>query len=210
MAGIVYSLADWVWGGDDESDTDPTKCLESFPMMNSACWTQLAVKGIGVAIILGACLNKLPVLLNLVNTQSSAGISRNSIYGEGVMYANSTFYGFLLGHPFTAYGESGALLIQTVLIAVVLWQHSTDVSAAEKSTLFGGSALYAVVVGTMLPTKYAYILYVLFLFASRDVVTAIVYHRAMCQDSRYLAKILSFLLLSVFLTISHSITQSFI
>jgi hypothetical protein len=42
-----------------------------------------------------------------------------------VVYNNATVYGFLEGHPFTANGESGALLLQTVVIILMAWQFST-------------------------------------------------------------------------------------
>lgn len=74
------SLARWVWG-EDRAVT-PEYCIEFFPIMNNSCWSRLIVKGLGIAIILGACLNKAPVVINILNTKSTEGLSRISIYGE--------------------------------------------------------------------------------------------------------------------------------
>lgn len=77
---FVMTLARWVWGEDTE--VTPKLCIETFPVMIGPCWSRLVVKGLGIGIILGACLNKLPIIVNLMNSKSTAGLSRTSIYGE--------------------------------------------------------------------------------------------------------------------------------
>lgn len=152
---ILLDVAQWIWGEDPE--VTPEFCVDHLPLMNSSCWSRLAVKGIGVAIILGACLNKAPIILNLLSSKSAAGLSLVSAYGETLMYANSAFYGFLSGHPFTAYGETGALLIQTIVIALILWQLSA-VSMKEKATVGLAASIYIFLVTTLLPADLYYLL----------------------------------------------------
>ena len=77
--------------------------------------SELVVKALGWAMIVGAIVNKWPVLWNVVQSQSTAGLSRGAIYGETLVYANSSAYGLLAGHAMTAYGESCALLVQSIL-----------------------------------------------------------------------------------------------
>jgi hypothetical protein len=93
---FVKELAEWIWG------IDATKCLSEVPFISSSCFSQLLTKAVGVAIIFGSMLNKVPIMRNMINSQSAEGMSRNSLYGELIVYANVAMYSHLLGHPFTA------------------------------------------------------------------------------------------------------------
>ena len=57
-------------------------CFQQFPFMDKTCWITVLVKGLGIAIILGACLSKVPFMLNLIQTKSATGLSRSASYGE--------------------------------------------------------------------------------------------------------------------------------
>ena len=94
---FVQPLADWVWG-----EKDSPVCLSELPLLGVDCFSQLVTKAFGIVIILASMLNKIPIMRNMYNSQSAAGISRNSLYGESMVYANCALYGLLSGHPFTA------------------------------------------------------------------------------------------------------------
>ena len=94
---FVKPLAEWVWGPEEAP-----KCLSEVPLLGVPCLSQLVTKAFGVAIIVASMLNKIPIMRNMINSQSAAGISRNSMYGESMVYANCALYGLLSGHPFTA------------------------------------------------------------------------------------------------------------
>jgi mannose-P-dolichol utilization defect protein 1 len=157
---FVMSLADWVWGKDPDAQVSPELCVEAFPVMNGACWSQLVVKALGIAIIAGACLNKAPIMLNILDSKSTAGLSRTAIYGETICYASAAFYGMLEGHPVTAYGENVALLIQSVVIILMMFQFTVDpkVSTQERVIATGLAVAYVAGVATMLPEDLHYLL----------------------------------------------------
>ena len=156
---FVLPLAEWIWGADKSADVTPEICLSQIPLISIGCLTQLITKGLGVAIIFGSCLNKTPIMINILNSQSASGISRNSLYGEALVYANGAVYGFLEGHPFTAYGENGALLLQNVIIILMAWQFATTkVTVQEKITVTVAAILYLFVTLTLLPEEYRYLL----------------------------------------------------
>lgn len=94
---LVLPLAEWIWG----TEAAPV-CLSEIPFLGGSCLSQLLTKALGILIICGSMLNKIPIMINMINAQSAAGISRNSLYGEAMVYANCAMYGFLSGHPFTA------------------------------------------------------------------------------------------------------------
>jgi mannose-P-dolichol utilization defect protein 1 len=154
---LVVSLAEWVWGGDP--DVSPDFCVKNLPFMNLECWSRLIVKGLGIAIILGSCLNKAPVMVNIMNAKSTRGLSSVAIYGETLVYANGALYGLLLGHPFTAYGENVALLLQSVVIIAMMWQFATPPKAAlDRLMVALGFALYVAVTTMILPKDSHYLL----------------------------------------------------
>lgn len=172
---LVLSFAEWVWTVDDdgvavvapEDASESTRpkysaelCLSTLPLMNGDCWKRLIVKGLGVAIILGACLNKAPVIRNILANRAAAGLSRNAVYGETLMYANSAAYGLLSAFPFSAYGENAALLLQSVVIVFLTWQFATPpgVSITERGTVVAVVAVYLTVVPFLLTESHYYLL----------------------------------------------------
>lgn len=154
---FVQPLAEWIWGAEDA----PT-CLSEVPFISVPCFSQLMTKALGVAIILGSMLNKIPIMLNMMNSQSAAGISRNSLYGEAMVYSNCAMYGLLSGHPFTAYGENASLLVQNAVLIVMTWNFlsktSSPVQSQEKMLVTLSFVLYFGGVLNFLPEDYRYLL----------------------------------------------------
>lgn len=159
---FVLPLAEWIWGADASSDVSPEICLSQVPLISVSCFSQLFTKALGVAIILGSCLNKVPIMINMMKSQSAAGISRSSLYGEAVVYANGAMYGFLEGHPFTAYGENASLLIQNIVLIAMTWSFlsktSSPVRVQEQILLVLLFLAYFVSVLNFLSDDYRYLL----------------------------------------------------
>lgn len=154
---LVVSLAEWVWGKDPH--VSPDFCINILPWMDTACWSGLIVKGLGIAIILGSFLSKAPVMLNIMNAKSTKGLSSVAIYGETLLYVNGALYGLLSGHPITAYGENVALLLQLIMIILMMWQFSSPSTATADRLMVGlTGALYIIVTTTILPKDYHYLL----------------------------------------------------
>lgn len=66
---LVLPLAEWIWGGDKSDDVSAEICLSQLPFFNSGCFSQLLTKALGTAIILGSCLNKTPIMMNMMNNK---------------------------------------------------------------------------------------------------------------------------------------------
>lgn len=160
---LVMSFANWVWGNSvtsqEETTITPSFCVEHLFQFNVDCWTKLIIKGLGIAIILGSCLNKTPVMMNLYRSKSTSGMSLSSIYGEMIVYINAAFYGILSSHPITAYGENLALFLQSFIIVNLMWEYSQPVaSLLERGIVNLVVALYIVFLLTILPPTYYYLL----------------------------------------------------
>ena len=146
---IVLAVAEWIWADAGDNAT-PEHCLDTLPLMPAACWNRLLAKAVGVAIIAGACLNKAPVIYNIWTSQSTAGLSAGALYGELAVVANNSFYCVLQKYPFTAYGESVALLFQGVVLILLQWRFAA-VSVTEMYVAIAVAILYIVAILYLLP-----------------------------------------------------------
>jgi mannose-P-dolichol utilization defect protein 1 len=156
---FVVALAEWVWADDEAADVSPEMCVEGLPLMNTGCWSRLAVKALGIAIIVGACLNKAPMIYNIWSSQSTTGLSAGALYGDLLVVANSAFYGYLLGYPFTAYGETLALCVQAVVVIGLQWKLAEpSVATSEKIMVSLLSLVYLVGIAYFLPAEYYHLL----------------------------------------------------
>lgn len=143
---FVLPLADWIWGG--KSEVSPEFCLEDMHfLMNGKCFSGLLVKGIGIAIIAAACLNKAPVMMNIYNSNSAAGFTQFSVYSDVLVVSNCAFYGFLNSQPITAYGENVALSIQCLIIALLVWKYKDDPKVTTQQKVMAALCYVAYVIG---------------------------------------------------------------
>ena len=157
---LVNGLAQWIWSDDPNPNVSAERCMETLPFMVDGCWGRLIAKGLGIGIILGACVNKTPMIFNLYESKTTEGLSRQGLYAEVVLVANTAAYGMLEGHPFTSYGEVITILIQSVIIILLVWQYSHDppVSSTERYMVALISVLYVVVLSTFLPKEWHFAL----------------------------------------------------
>jgi len=158
-SSIMNGFSQWAWSNNPNPDVvSPQICIDSLLRISSLlhknsggdddksssfstvstipCLTSILLKLIGLAIILGACLNKSPLLYNIITTKSTAGLSLSSLYAESIMYANSAFYSYLHNNPFTAWGENAVLFVQTIIVVFLVWHYNTNTpdSTARKTT----------------------------------------------------------------------------
>lgn len=152
---FVMALAEWVWSEAEAEDVSPDLCITNLPLMNAGCWSGLAVKGLGIGIILGSCLNKAPMIYNIWTSKSTQGLSGGALYGELLTVANASFYGLLMSYPITAYGEAIALGVQAFIIIMLNWVFADPpVSMTEKVTAVGAAVAYLVGVLYLLPPEH--------------------------------------------------------
>ncbi|KAG7351072.1 PQ loop repeat domain containing protein [Nitzschia inconspicua] len=159
---FVSAIAKWIWGGAQNEKVSPDICISQFPFLHIECFKQLLSKCLGLAIIGGSMLNKLPIMINMWGSQSASGISRNSLYGEAVVYANGSLYGYLLQYPFSSYGENVSLLCQNIVLIGMAWGFSkktpTPISIQEQLLVVMGFVVYILAVLSYIPESYRYML----------------------------------------------------
>jgi mannose-P-dolichol utilization defect 1 len=109
------------------------------------CIAVTASKGIGLAIIAGSAVLKLPQIIKIFKAQSVEGISKYMFYTEILMLINSSGYSIQAKIPFSVYGESLIILSQNFLIVLMFWVYSKEITAAEKALLFVFFSAYSFV-----------------------------------------------------------------
>ena len=153
IKSAVKILATWIWESDINGKNDIST---EFHFENIF---PLAMKMLGVYIILSACLNKAPLIINIVSNKSVGGMSVGSVYSETIMYSNSALYSILRGFPFTLYGETVIKLFQSMIVCVLSWIYSeTKISVFNCLTVIVIYFVYLFGVFSVLTPDYYFML----------------------------------------------------
>lgn len=119
-----------------------------------ACFKALLSKGLGIGIIAGSVLVKIPQIMKILNSKSAAGLSIVSIMLDLMAITFHMSYSFVSGFPFSAWGDGTFLAMQTAVIAALVFFYGQK--SAAKSAVF--LVLYAsfvyVLMGGLTPAKF--------------------------------------------------------
>ncbi|KAL7521857.1 hypothetical protein ACHAWX_006545, partial [Stephanocyclus meneghinianus] len=147
---LITQIAQWAWSTDPSPQVSPQICLDSLPLLTAPCLSRLLAKAIGIGIICMSCVNKAPVISNILASRSAAGLSVTAACGEVILYSNAAFYNLLGGNPFTAYGETMVLVIQTIVIVLLIFWFRRDgsdtIGLQQMGLVLGGYLVYLFVV----------------------------------------------------------------
>jgi len=122
------------------------KFLLDYDFLDAPCLKHTLSKGLGIGIIAGSVLVKVPQILKIVRSQSAAGITFVSVVLELFAISSSLSYSYCSGFPFSAWGEACFLAIQTAAVAVlVLWYGYSSALLALSFLIGYLSVLYALI-----------------------------------------------------------------
>lgn len=85
------------------------------------CGKALISKGLGIGIIAGSVLVKVPQIVKILNAKSAEGISVISVLLDLMAITFHISYSFVKGFPFSAWGDGTFLAIQTSIIAALIY-----------------------------------------------------------------------------------------
>lgn len=106
----------------------PGDCYEevwvNFNWYNIPCWKAAISRMLGLGIIAGSVMVKIPQLLKIHKAKSGEGINFNGVALELIAVTASFIYGFRSGFPFSSYGESVFLLLQTWAIGFLVLEYN--------------------------------------------------------------------------------------
>ncbi|CAG8542952.1 302_t:CDS:1 [Acaulospora colombiana] len=101
-----------------------TSLVEELNVRDIDCLKLLISKGLGVGIVLGGALVKLPQIIKIVSARSSRGLSFEGFVLETVSLGISFAYNFRQGNPFSTFGESVFLTVQNIIILLLILNYS--------------------------------------------------------------------------------------
>ncbi|XP_034826155.1 mannose-P-dolichol utilization defect 1 protein homolog [Maniola hyperantus] len=97
------------------------KCYNEYFMkynfLDEPCFKATLSKGLGIGIIAGSILVKVPQILKILGSKSAEGINIYGVYLELFAITANFAYSYIMSFPFSAWGEGTFLAIQTAIIA---------------------------------------------------------------------------------------------
>ncbi|KAF8958680.1 hypothetical protein BDZ97DRAFT_1668104 [Flammula alnicola] len=131
-----------------------TSLVENLDIGDVKCLKYSLSKGLGIGIVVGGSIMKVPQILLIVNARSARGLSLPAYILETLSYAITLAYSFRHQFPFSTYGENLFLTLQNTLITLLIVHY-----APTRSLTRGDNKSQKIVVGTLLTIASAFALY---------------------------------------------------
>ncbi|KIK54640.1 hypothetical protein GYMLUDRAFT_48553 [Collybiopsis luxurians FD-317 M1] len=96
-----------------------TKLIEQLDFSDIKCVKLALSKGLGIAIVVGGSIVKVPQIAVILRTQDSTGLSLPSYVLETLSYLITLFYSYRNSFPFSTYGENFFLGIQDIVVSIL-------------------------------------------------------------------------------------------
>ncbi|KAI5741877.1 hypothetical protein M8J77_000722 [Diaphorina citri] len=110
------------------------KCYDVFfkdwNFLHDECLKSLLSRGLGLGIVAGSLLVKLPQIIKIYTEKSAKGISPWGVLCELFAIIANAAYSFVNRFPFSAWGDAIFLLIQTAAILALQLTYSVSTAAA--------------------------------------------------------------------------------
>ncbi|KAF8075231.1 hypothetical protein FPV67DRAFT_1665959 [Lyophyllum atratum] len=119
-----------------------TSLVENLDIGDVQCIKYSLSKGLGIGIVVGGSIMKVPQILLILKARSARGLSLSAYVLETLSYAITLTYSFRNGFPFSTYGENFFLTIQNAVITLLIISYSTS-PRARTSKLVSGAVLMA-------------------------------------------------------------------
>ncbi|XP_011303981.1 mannose-P-dolichol utilization defect 1 protein homolog [Fopius arisanus] len=127
------------------------ECLKeyftNFNFLHAQCFKATLSKGLGLGIIAGSFMVKVPQVIKIFNNKSSEGINFASVLLDLFAITAMISYSFVSGFPFSAWGDGVFLGIQTLAIAILVLHYRGDTAKAIAFLVAYLSIIIAVITG---------------------------------------------------------------
>ncbi|XP_065347686.1 mannose-P-dolichol utilization defect 1 protein homolog [Cloeon dipterum] len=114
----------------------------NFNFLDVPCLKAALSKGLGVGIIAGSMLVKVPQITKIFGAKSAEGISIASVFLELFAITANVAYSYTNKFPFSAWGEGLFLALQTSAVAAMVLLYGNQARTGKKKES-GGSAVRA-------------------------------------------------------------------
>ncbi|KAF8798689.1 mannose-P-dolichol utilization defect 1 protein [Phlegmacium glaucopus] len=110
-----------------------TSLVENLNITDVKCLKYSLSKGLGIGIVVGGSIMKVPQILLIVNGRSARGLSLPAYILETLSYAITLAYSFRHQFPFSTYGENFFLTLQNTLITLLIIFYAPSRALTGKS-----------------------------------------------------------------------------
>ncbi|KAI7885293.1 mannose-P-dolichol utilization defect 1 protein [Lichtheimia hyalospora FSU 10163] len=114
--------------------------VEEFDLSNVDCIKYTISKGLGLGIVVGGSIVKIPQILTILSSGSARGLSLMSYVLETLSCIITFSYNVRHGNPFSTYGETAFLTVQDIIITLMILHYARQYGATV-GTLIGFSAV---------------------------------------------------------------------
>ncbi|CAH0394363.1 unnamed protein product [Bemisia tabaci] len=129
----------------------PQECYDTLfvrqEFFDVPCLKLAASKGLGLAIVAGSVLVKVPQILKILSSKSAKGISILGVFFDLFAVTSVVAYSYVKQFPFSAWGDSLFLLIQTLIIVLLVLYYSVSKSLTISFAVAFFPTLYALLNG---------------------------------------------------------------
>ncbi|XP_006863445.1 PREDICTED: mannose-P-dolichol utilization defect 1 protein [Chrysochloris asiatica] len=106
----------------------PERCYDQlfiqWDLLHIPCLKILLSKGLGLGIVSGSLLVKLPQVFKILGAKSAEGLSLQSVLLELVALTGTMVYSITNNFPFSSWGEALFLMFQTITICFLVLHYS--------------------------------------------------------------------------------------
>lgn len=132
----------------------PDKCYDEFfvhmNFLDVPCLKAAISKALGLVIVAGSFMVKVPQIIKILKNHSAAGISFIGVLLELYAVTTGVAYSYNKGFTFSAWGEALFLLLQTAVVAILVLHYNRSPNIAA---IFVGiySVILYILVGGLTP-----------------------------------------------------------
>ncbi|KAJ7091956.1 hypothetical protein B0H15DRAFT_906070 [Mycena belliarum] len=116
-----------------------TSLIENLDIGDIECIKYSISKGLGIGIVMGGSIMKVPQLILIIKAKSARGLSLPAYILETLSYAITLAYASRNAFPFSTYGENLFLTLQNLAITFLIIAYAPK--SASKSTPIGPALL---------------------------------------------------------------------
>jgi len=120
-----------------------TSLVENLDISDVQCIKYSVSKGLGIGIVVGGSIMKVPQVILILKARSARGLSLPAYILETLSYAITLAYSFSNGFPFSTYGENFFLTIQNTVITLLIILYNPIPSARSAKLMTGIFAIIA-------------------------------------------------------------------
>ncbi|KAF8989231.1 hypothetical protein BDQ17DRAFT_1334186 [Cyathus striatus] len=116
--------------------------VENLNVNDIECIKHSLSKGLGLGVVVGGSIVKLPQILLIIKARSARGLSLPSYMLETLSYSINLIYSLRHNFPISTYGETFFLTLQNTLITllIIVYSPTTPTSPSKASIIAAGEA----------------------------------------------------------------------